>query len=157
VWKAQQLQDSSGLKMLGITEKERKLMATNKKVFDNLVKRIEEDSKKISLWKVRALYHAAILNLDIERIHKVMIFLDWKWGLPGFVPSVEEIKVELYRRLKEVEIAAMDNKHFISNTGGFVVEYDNSEETVSITFVLTDSGTFEDDTNEDEIPSIGYF
>jgi hypothetical protein len=149
------LLDSCGHNKAGICER-RSFTVNNKKAFEKLVKKTEEDRRRIALWKVRALFYSSMLEINFERIHKAMVALDWKWGMPGKIPTVEELKSEVYGRLDAVGNAAMDGKYHRSSCGGFVVEYDNKEETVSIIFELTSCTTFEEGGDSESHPFIAY-
>jgi len=147
---------SCGHNKAGICERRNTIVSTNKKAFDKLMKRTEEDRKLISLWKVRSLFYSAMLIVDFERIHKAMLALDWRWGLPGRIPSVEELQNEVYSRLDGVEIAAVEGKYHRHDCGGFVVEYDDEEETVTIEFKLAGATAFEDGTDTKGHPLIHH-
>ncbi len=40
-------------------------------------------------------------SFDFETVYKTMIFLEWKWGYPGKLPTIEDIKKEAERLLEE--------------------------------------------------------
>ena len=75
---------------------------------------------------------------DFDQVHKVMVFLDWKWankngGLE--VPEKYELRSEARRLLK----TAIEEKTTVS-TGGFQAEYTENEEGgwIDLKFVLSD-------------------
>lgn len=65
--------------------------------------------------------------IDFEKIHNVMVHLDWKWGNfsngNSRVPSVEDLKEEAERLLREAW-----KKQCSIATGGFHVTYEKSED-----------------------------
>lgn len=65
-------------------------------------------------------------NFDFEKVHKVMVALEWEWYLGtwgGFgIPSVGAIQKAARRLLSE----AWTNKTTVS-TGGFSAEYDDGD------------------------------
>ena len=64
-------------------------------------------------------------NFDFDQVHKVMVFLNWKWansnGSLG-VPEKYELRSEARRLLK----MAIEEKTTVS-TGGFLAEYREGE------------------------------
>ena len=60
-------------------------------------------------------------NFDFDQVHKVMVFLDWKWANSNGsleVPEKYELRSEARRLLK----MAIEEKTTVS-TGGFLAEY----------------------------------
>jgi len=65
-------------------------------------------------------------SFDFDKVHKVMVFLNWKWanGNGGLeVPEKYELRSEARRLLK----MAIEEKTTVS-TGGFLAEYIEDEE-----------------------------
>ena len=77
-------------------------------------------------------------NFDFDQVHKVMVFLNWKWansnGSLG-VPEKYELRGESRRLLK----MAIEEKTTVS-TGGFIAEYTENEEGgwMYLNFVVSD-------------------
>jgi hypothetical protein len=77
-------------------------------------------------------------NFDFDQVHKVMVFLNWKWangnGSLG-VPEKYELRGEARRLLK----MAIEEKTTVS-TGGFIAEYRESEVDgwMDLKFVVSD-------------------
>lgn len=61
-------------------------------------------------------------SFDFETVYKTMIFLEWKWGYPGKLPTIEDIKKEAERLLEEA-VNSYKKKCEICRmaTGGFEV------------------------------------
>ncbi len=78
--------------------------------------------------------HGQIMGaFDFEKVHKVMTFLEWKWGAinEAHVPSIEELKTEATILLKE----AYTNKDVVSiRSGGFNAGWGDDE--LFLDFVL---------------------
>lgn len=77
-------------------------------------------------------------NFDFDQVHKVMVFLDWKWANSNGsleVPEKYELKGSARRLLK----MAIEEKTTVS-TGGFIAEYTEKEESgwMDLKFVVSD-------------------
>ena len=77
-------------------------------------------------------------NFDFDQVHKVMVFLDWKWanGKGSLeVPEKYELKGTARRLLK----MAVEEKTTVS-TGGFLAEYREGEGDgwMDLKFVVSD-------------------
>lgn len=77
-------------------------------------------------------------SFDFDQVHKVMVFLDWKWanmngGLE--IPEKYELRSEARRLLK----MAVEEKTTAS-TGGFIAEYSEGEDGgwMDLKFVISD-------------------
>jgi hypothetical protein len=59
-------------------------------------------------------------NFDWEKVHRVMKFLNWRWGTAtdGMVPSIGRLVLEGKRLLEELMASDKDVKSI--ETGGFV-------------------------------------
>lgn len=95
------------------------------KTFDELWKELEE-------------------NFDWERVHKVMIFLEWDWKGEG-VPSVDKLKTNARKYCNDCwEIVTLSDRKNSSSirTGGFFAEYrvfhdgPNTHNDLTLEFVL---------------------
>ena len=76
-------------------------------------------------------------NFDFDQVHKVMVFLNWKWvnsnGSLG-VPEKYELRSEARRLLK----MAIEEKTTVS-TGGFIAEYtDEKGGWMDLKFVISE-------------------
>ena len=76
-------------------------------------------------------------NFDFDQVHKVMVFLNWKWvnsnGSLG-VPEKYELRGEARRLLK----MAIEEKTTVS-TGGFIAEYiDEKGGWMDLKFVISE-------------------
>lgn len=76
-----------------------------------------------------------IKNFDFEKVHRVMVFLDWRWGGytgdpndRGKVPTMDELKKAARDRCEEAL------KFGTSVTGGFHASYEYGE--LSLKFAL---------------------
>jgi len=69
-------------------------------------------------------------SFDFDKVHKVMVFLNWKWAnMDGGIeiPEKYELRSEARRLLK----MAIEEKAIVS-TGGFIAEYREGEEGVEL-------------------------
>ena len=76
-------------------------------------------------------------SFDFDKVHKVMVFLNWKWanGNGGLeVPEKYELRSEARRLLK----MAIEEKTTVS-TGGFIAEYTEKEKSgwMDLKFVVS--------------------
>jgi len=53
---------------------------------------------------------------NFEKVHKTMVFLDWKWK-SGYVPTVEELR----KQAKILMFEILESESMILSTGGFTV------------------------------------
>lgn len=78
---------------------------------------------------------------DWERVHKVMEFLDWKWGLAGEVPSIQELRSKA-REHMYIVIDANKPQYMITSGGlkatAFRDEKSGKLTGVHLEFVLAD-------------------
>lgn len=67
-------------------------------------------------------------NIDFERIHRVMVFLDWKWRDDLESPSIEVLKQTVRGYMKQVAACALEKieskpgkkkASYEMSTGGF--------------------------------------
>jgi hypothetical protein len=77
-------------------------------------------------------------SFDFDKVHKVMVFLNWKWAnMDGGIeiPEKYELRSEARRLLK----MAIEEKTTVS-TGGFLAEYREGEEGgwMDLKFVISD-------------------
>ena len=77
-------------------------------------------------------------NFDFDQVHKVMVFLNWKWANSNGglgVPEKYELRGEARRLLK----MAIEEKTTVS-TGGFIAEYREGEVDgwMDLKFVVSD-------------------
>ena len=89
-------------------------------------------------------------HLDVQRIHSVMEFLDWKWR--GELPSIGKIYSELMSRLNDViknfenhEYADVNKVFYSSECGGIkiTIMLDEKEEPyLEVMFILTQWESF---------------
>ena len=75
-------------------------------------------------------------NFDWERVHKVMVFLQWEWHTSQGVPSIKEMKEcvqELFSEIEKGNVTAVA-------TGGFYAEKYQCEsgDAYRLTFTLCD-------------------
>ena len=64
-----------------------------------------------------------IKGFDFERVHKIMLLLNWTWFPRNTVPTIEELKKTAESLLKQAEIEFEKTKIFSNiETGGFVAE-----------------------------------
>jgi len=64
-------------------------------------------------------------NFDWEKVHKVMVFMDWKWATFGGVPNLEQIKYSANGWCRAVyEKSKRGGKRSSTTTcGGFTAKY----------------------------------
>lgn len=76
-------------------------------------------------------------NFDFERVHNVMLHLNWEWYYEG-VPSIKELKRIAKHLLEEV----CENKWSSTGTGGFFV-YRAAKGILTLHFSIEDWDTYE--------------
>lgn len=80
-------------------------------------------------------------NFNFERVHAVMKFLDWRWGVEApTVPSVEQLRSTAISLLKDIISGRAKNKQTSISTGGLsATGYFNSDSLcrLTLTFELT--------------------
>ena len=79
-------------------------------------------------------------DFDFEKVHKVMVLLDWKWYIGNdeqAVPSVYRMMKEAERLLRDCAQYYGDREFHACGTGGFMASLDNG--TLALQFVLTES------------------
>ena len=83
---------------------------------------------------------------DFQKCRKVMLQLNWTWGITGRVPTTEDLKVSAKERLKNAIKVAKESKNsnvtYFSSSGGlkgnaWVNRYGHIEG-VKLEFVLTE-------------------
>lgn len=85
-------------------------------------------------------------NFNWERVHLAMKLLDWEWAILGRVPTINEIKIEAIKYLKEAYDGCLRNKPkngYAVGSGGFMAEAFYDEELkknvyLELRFVLED-------------------
>lgn len=72
-------------------------------------------------------------EFDFEQVHKVMVFLEWKWAGEG-VPTISTLR----KRAREMLNYAADHAVGTSGTGGFYVRKDmcGNETFLTLHFVV---------------------
>ncbi len=74
-------------------------------------------------------------EFNFDRVHRTMMFLDWKWGMPGTVPSIGDLRRAARARMQE---CIEKNWHSIES-GGLRAEYDpETKDWIRLNFVLAD-------------------
>lgn len=77
-------------------------------------------------------------NFDFERVHRVMVSLDWKWL--GLIPTLEQIKTQAQDLMMEFidNSVDIDGERFISRgTGGFMARLSGTDySTLSLEFAV---------------------
>ena len=84
-------------------------------------------------------------NFDYERVHKVMVSLDWQWSTEegNRVPHINQLRKTSRKMLTETaqKTLTSDSKEFIIGTGGFRCEgklYDDGFLYLRMAFEVTD-------------------
>ena len=84
-----------------------------------------------------------VKEVDWNKIHKIMVCVDWIWATCGGTPTVDELKQRAREQLEEVAIQALCNKeNYTLSCGGietsarFYEEDDESGWTLEFKFVL---------------------
>lgn len=88
-------------------------------------------------------------NLDFDKIHKVMTFLDWKWFDSEEVPTIGKICTTVQKNLsKTIDEAVEKGENRTTKTGGFAYYVDLNEEKeldyVQVIFELTNWESYEE-------------
>ena len=83
---------------------------------------------------------AVMEDFDFDKVHEVMIDLDWKWDIGNeerTVPSTYRIMKTADRLLRDVAAYYGDNEFHMKGTGGFVASLDNGA--LTLQFILTET------------------
>ena len=88
---------------------------------------------------IEAMVTQVMENFDFEKVHNVMLYLDWRWT----VENEERTVPSLYRLMKIADSLLRDaanhygDQEFYSvGTGGFIASLDNG--TLALQFLLTE-------------------
>jgi len=77
---------------------------------------------------------------EFEKVHKVMSVLGWQWAITNGVPKIAQIVSEARRlcmRVYESDIKSI-------STGGFVAEYDEESDILSLFFKVASWESYND-------------
>lgn len=69
---------------------------------------------------------------NFERVHSVMVMLDWKWGTDGYIPDI----VELRKTARDLLSRVITDECREIATGGFHAMFDSG--VLRLMFVLED-------------------
>jgi hypothetical protein len=73
---------------------------------------------------VRTKAELCLQRMDWDRIHQVMIALDWKWGQKDTVPGPGEIEQFAYKLLLDAwQYSAKHEEGYTYGSGGFEVQW----------------------------------
>jgi len=88
--------------------------------------------------KMKELISKIIQNFDFEKVHRVMLIVDWHWGSVNRVPSISNLIIcaeELLREISKYKTGCSISK------GGFKATKINTErdgEGLELKFILTE-------------------
>ena len=94
---------------------------------------LHNENKRLGLYLDAYVIDEILDEFDFEKVHKVMEFLDWKWG--GGVPTIGGMRKVARNLLKE----AAEGEVVAIGTGGFQVRKHVGDGTIYLTleFVVT--------------------
>jgi hypothetical protein len=79
-------------------------------------------------------------EFDFDKVHKVMLILDWKWGYEPKTPTVDQLRATAEELLTKSTIGDI-NPHYVS-TGGFEAVCDTAQKGMRLLFVVSDWEAF---------------
>ena len=89
---------------------------------------------------------AVMEDFDFDRVHRVMVNLDWKWNIGNgemTVPNSYRLTRYAERLLREVAQHYGDKEFYSCGSGGFMARLDG--ETLTLQFILTEMTSFASD------------
>ena len=89
---------------------------------------------------------AVMEDFDFDRVHRVMVNLDWKWDIGDgemTVPSIYRLTKEAERLLRDVAQHYGDKEFYSCGSGGFMTHLDG--ETLTLQFILTEMTSYASD------------
>ena len=89
---------------------------------------------------------AVMEDFDFDRVHRVMVNLDWKWDIGDgemTVPSSYRLTKNAERLLRDAAQHYGDKEFHSCGSGGFMAHLDG--ETLSLQFILTEMTSFASD------------
>ena len=106
-----------------------------KEFFDRIIKLVQKESKRKE--KMKKLIDKIISDFDFEKVHKVMLAVNWRWGSTNGVPPVGSLVLRAQELLQDV--SKMDVGYSIG-TGGFKatkISDEDDGEGLELEFILT--------------------
>lgn len=78
-------------------------------------------------------------NFDWNKVHKVMVCVDWRWGWNNQIPTILEMQEKAKELLKTSFERCEKNGKYTTGTGGFdaTVVSEDGFKTAELKFVLT--------------------
>ena len=88
---------------------------------------------------IETMVTAVMEDFDFDKVHKVMVYLDWRWTIENderTVPSSYRLMKTADRLLRECAQYYGDKEFHAVGTGGFMASLDNG--CLSLQFILTE-------------------
>ena len=85
---------------------------------------------------------AVMEDFDFDRVHDVMVFLDWRWSIANgerTVPSSYRLMKTADRLLRETAAHYGETEFYMNGTGGFIASLDNG--TLALHFLLAEASS----------------
>ena len=89
---------------------------------------------------IEAMVTAVMEEFDFDKVHNVMVFLDWRWSIENgerTVPSSYRLMKMADRLLRDVAKYYGDGQFHMMSTGGLVASLDNG--VLGLQFILSES------------------
>jgi hypothetical protein len=117
----------------------------------SLAIKLTKVEQELDIWRARALFYAAYSEFNFRKVHKAMSALDWRWGMPGTVPTVEELQNAVMGLLDGIEEAIRAGKpEFFYSCGGIECKFVTDARELTLQFTLTDITTYADVFTEEQ-------
>ena len=97
---------------------------------------------------------AVMEDFDFDRVHRVMVNLDWKWDIGDgemTVPSSYRLTKNAERLLRDAAQHYGDKECYSCGRGGFMAHLDG--ETLTLQFILTEMTSFASDFTDIDEPN----
>lgn len=89
---------------------------------------------------------AVMEDFDFDRVHRIMVNLDWKWDIGDgemTIPSIYRIMKKAEGLLTSAASHYGENENYSCGSGGFMAHLDGT--TLTLQFVLTETTSYADD------------
>ena len=127
-------------------------MAKKNTEVSSLAIKLTKTEQELDIWRARALFYAAYGEFNFEKVHKAMVALDWRWGIPGKIPTVEELRLAVLGLLDGIEgVVRSGLEVFAYSSGGINCKFNSVARELTLEFVLTDITTYADVFTEEEL------
>lgn len=92
--------------------------------------------------KIRDNFAEALNRFDFKKVHNVMSYLGWNWGLESHSPSEEKMINMIEKELFETAINSFNDEEISVYSGGFLVRIFKTGK-VEIQFIVAQSYSYQ--------------